>query len=76
MSEFTELQTQLAALGFWPGGPRPGVVNACRIDREVCARAICEVCGWKGLIYKPFVNHAGTYRAYSCCPHCGDCSEF
>lgn len=76
MSELSELQTQLTALGFRPGTPPPGRVSPARIDNEVCARAICEVCGWKGLLYKPFVSLTGAYRAFSCCPHCGDCSEF
>lgn len=76
MSEFTKLQTQLLALGFFPSTLPPDRVREARIDQEVCDQASCEVCSWKGLLYKPFANHAGTYRAYSCCPHCGDCLEF
>ncbi len=76
MSELTQLQIHLATLGFYPAGPHLGMVNSARNDREVCARAICEVCGWKGLLYKPFVTSTRAYRAFSCCPRCGDCSEF
>lgn len=62
--------------GFKPGWPiSHGIVNAGKLDQEVCDESACFECGFLGLKYFPYVSDK-HYRAFAVCPRCGDTTEF
>ena len=65
--------------GFSAKPPKRRNLDGASIDRGVCQRATCEVCGHKGLEYRPFVKDTANeyaYRAFAVCGACGSSSEF
>jgi hypothetical protein len=65
----------LGLLGYEPGTP-PGVSEESRLaDEGFCQESECEVCGRRGLLYRPF-RRGRAYVALAACPECSHTVEF
>lgn len=72
--KISELDKQMDAEGYWPGYPESA--EAQESDIEACNDGKCNGCGWKGLLYRPYVHPTKPYRAFAICPTCGYVKEF
>lgn len=50
--------------------------EVARSDSNQCEMSSCPECKKSGLLYRPFVSAAGSYRAIAVCSSCGFAVEF